>query len=161
MTNDTPFSNFNIRKASTWYDLALCIQCRTRVFVAEQDVPPAIELDQHEDVCMHYLAVSQDGESIATLRWRITDSGVAKIERLAVLPGYRGYGIGRLIMEHVLADLDDDSDIVSAKLNAQDHSIPFYEKLGFARHGQGFMEAGIPHHTMFRACMTYKKSGVE
>ncbi|WP_267462133.1 GNAT family N-acetyltransferase [Carnobacterium viridans] len=33
-------------------------------------------------------------------------------------------------------------------LDAQDHALTFYEKLGYQVEGEGFMDAGIPHHLM-------------
>ncbi len=33
-------------------------------------------------------------------------------------------------------------------LDSQDQAIPFYEKSGFSMEGDGFMDAGIPHHRM-------------
>ncbi|MDZ7834245.1 MAG: GNAT family N-acetyltransferase [Alkalibacterium sp.] len=33
-------------------------------------------------------------------------------------------------------------------LDSQDHAIPFYEKEGFEVQGDGFLDAGIPHHFM-------------
>jgi predicted GNAT family N-acyltransferase len=34
------------------------------------------------------------------------------------------------------------------RIEAQDYTIPFYEKMGFAVVGDGFLEANIPHHAM-------------
>ena len=34
------------------------------------------------------------------------------------------------------------------KLGSQDQAIPFYERLGFNIVGEGFVDAGIPHHWM-------------
>ena len=35
-----------------------------------------------------------------------------------------------------------------AKLSAQTHALPFYEKLGFAAYGPEYPDAGIPHRDM-------------
>ena len=35
-------------------------------------------------------------------------------------------------------------------LDAQDHALTFYEKLGYQVEGEGFMDAGIPHHLMIK-----------
>ena len=51
--------------------------------------------------------------------------------------------------------LDQIEEIAKADLNAtrlildsQDHAISFYEKSGYAIKGEGFLDAGIPHHFM-------------
>jgi hypothetical protein len=41
-----------------------------------------------------------------------------------------------------------DPDLKILRLEAQDTAIPFYEKMGFAVVGSGFLQAGIPHHAM-------------
>ena len=55
----------------------------------------------------------------------------------------------------ILAPLLWTSDIKSAgphfktlRIEAQDYTIPFYEKMGFTVVGDGFLEANIPHHAM-------------
>jgi predicted GNAT family N-acyltransferase len=34
------------------------------------------------------------------------------------------------------------------RIEAQDYTIPFYEKMGFTVVGDGFLEANTPHHAM-------------
>lgn len=138
------------KTAITRADYARCVHLRTIVFIIGQDCPPELEIDEHEDTCRHILGMDGD-KPCATARWRIYKAGVAKIERVAVHPDWQGKGLGAALMRAVMADIAEVAPACSIlRLGAQDYAIPFYEKLGFAVDGDGFMEAGIPHHWMQR-----------
>ncbi|MCU9612413.1 GNAT family N-acetyltransferase [Caldibacillus lycopersici] len=119
---------------------------RTIVFVEEQNVPPEEEIDQFEKESTHFVVYSDEKDPIAAGRFR-EHEGYGKIERICVLPSYRKYGIGKLIMEQIIA-YAKENHFSKLKLNAQTHAIPFYEKLGFRAVSDIFMDAGIPHKTM-------------
>ena len=136
--------------AETRAEFAWCVHIRTLVFVIEQKCLPEIEIDGHEDECRHVLGRA-DGIPCATARWRFYAPGIAKIERVAVLDHRRGQRIGYDLMRYVLADIERaDQHIGTIRLGAQDYAIPFYQRLGFSVAGDGFLEAGIPHHWMER-----------
>ncbi len=139
-----------IKKVETKLEYAHSIQIRFVVFVNEQNVPVDREVDTFEDECKHYIAYI-DNEPAGCVRWRDAD-GLAKIERLAVMKIARGCGLGKLIMDFVMDDILklDQYDVM--KLSAQDYAIPFYQKCGFQVAGNGYEDAGIPHHDMFYEC---------
>lgn len=128
-------------------DFAICMAIRMEVFVFEQDVPADIEWDAFDRTSTHFFARA-DGKPVATARLR-AEQGVAKIERMAVRKDYRGKHVGDAlitkVMEHAKAN-----GFTKASISAQDHAIPFYEKLGFTLCSDAYMEAGIPHHAMER-----------
>ncbi|MBU6234850.1 MAG: GNAT family N-acetyltransferase [Alphaproteobacteria bacterium] len=147
----SPSNSLVFSVADTKHDLAWCAHIRTIVFVIGQNCPPEIEIDEHENICRHILG-RDCGRPCATARWRVYKQGVAKIERVAVLDAWRGKRIGQSLMEAVIADIKATMpDCKTLRLGAQDYAIPFYERLGFAVDGDGFMEAGIPHHWMQKA----------
>jgi predicted GNAT family N-acyltransferase len=90
-----------------------------------------------------------DGKPIGAGRFRIVDHGLGKIERICVLPQYRGRGAGKLIME-AIERFAKQQGVPKLKLNAQTHAESFYEKLGYKTVSDVFMEAGIPHVTMVK-----------
>ncbi len=116
---------------------------RRKVFVEEQECPPELEWE-HEEESNHFLATVCQIPAGAC-RWRQTEKGV-KLERFAVLPQFRGMGVGRLLVKTVLTDLPDDADYVY--LHAQLSAIGLYEKSGFQKVGPQFEEAGIQHFKM-------------
>jgi ElaA protein len=122
---------------------------RRAVFVHEQGVSEALEIDQRDDEACHLLAL-REGEPIGTLRLRWHDGGrVVKIERVAVVRQGRGGGIGQALVSAALARADADG-ASEAQLHAQTVAQAFYAKLGFVAFGQVFDEDGIPHIAMRR-----------
>lgn len=119
---------------------------RRDVFVREQQVPESLEQDEWDATATHFLAYVSDAVA-GTARFRLIAPKVAKVERVAVLSRFRGRGIGRALMEKIerYAAKSGVSEIV---LHAQDHAVPFYEKLGYRVQGSPFMDAGIPHLKM-------------
>jgi predicted GNAT family N-acyltransferase len=116
---------------------------RREVFVAEQGVDPALEYDKEEEA-HHYLLLLA-GKPIATARWRETERGI-KLERFAVLPGFRNRGIGEIILGEVLKDVLPLEKPVY--LHSQARAVPFYQRNGFFTVGDMFTEAGIDHYLM-------------
>jgi len=119
---------------------------RRKVFVDEQGVPLHLELDELDQTATHFIAYDED-QPIAAGRLRETDPNVGKVERVCVLPEYRGKHIGNLMMnemERYAAEVGFEK----IKLNAQTHAIPFYQKLNYEITSPEFMDAGIPHRAM-------------
>ncbi len=124
---------------------------RERVFIEEQDCPPEEEWDGYDATSRHLLGFVE-GEAVAAARWRsVAHEGeiVAKLERFAVLPAYRGRGCGRALVRYAVADARR-AGFTACYLHAQVHLKRFYASLGFRAGGERFIEAGIPHVAMIR-----------
>lgn len=125
---------------------------RTAVFIEEQNCPPEEEWDGHDETSRHLLGYAGD-EAVATARWRTVpfeERLVAKLERFAVLPAYRGRGYGRALVEAAMEDARK-AGFGTFVLHAQAHLEDFYASLGFKPVGEPFVEAGIPHVKMVYA----------
>jgi predicted GNAT family N-acyltransferase len=122
---------------------------RTEVFVEEQGVPAAEELDEFEDRAVHFLATDAQGQALGTARWRFTDHGV-KLERFAVRQGARGQGVGQALVQTVLAHIAAHPGSLARPryLHAQARAVPLYQKFGFMAQGDPFAECGITHYKM-------------
>ena len=118
---------------------------RFRVFVEEQRVPIAMELDDLDPQSVHALAYSTDGRAIGT--GRLLPDG--HIGRMAVLREWRGQGVGGEILERLVAAARERGDREVA-LSAQTHAIGFYRRHGFSEEGKVYEDAGIPHQAMRR-----------
>ncbi len=129
-------------------DMSHCLNIRRKVFIEEQGVPENRELDGQDNNAAHFIARGEKGP-IAACRVRFLGD-TAKIERVAVLKEYRNHGIGKTLMKHILQDIANKNGIQKVKLSSQVDAIPFYEKLGFQKQGEEYMDAGMPHYDMVR-----------
>ena len=139
-------------KVSDLRDLDAAFTIREKVFVQGQGVPADDEYDQHDRqaTTRHYLA-RVDGQPAGAARWRPTDKGV-KLERFAVLDGFRGHGVGTALVRQVLADVQAEApDAAQVYLHAQLQAIPLYERTGFEKVGEMFEECDIQHYKMVLA----------
>lgn len=131
------------------HDLAACHALRRTVFIEEQGVPEAEELDDQDAGAVHLLA-RLDGRPVGSARL-ILKGDTGKIGRVCVLKDQRGTGLGAALMRAALDTLRARPGISRATLGSQVHAIAFYEKLGFVAEGPVYDDAGIPHRDMSRA----------
>lgn len=120
---------------------------RKTVFVEEQGIPAELEWDAGDATCVHALARNRLGLALATGRLLPYQPGVAKVGRMAVLPGLRGSRVGRQVLDALMqaARARGDSSVL---LHAQASAAPFYLRAGYSVEGDPFEEAGIPHLAM-------------
>lgn len=127
-------------------DIATCRALRRIVFIEEQSVSEADEIDDLDDVAIHLLAMD-NSIPIGSARL-LTDGETGKIGRVCVLVQYRGRGIGAELIRAAVARFADKPAITRVKLGAQTHALDFYARLGFAAYGPLYMDAGIEHRDM-------------
>lgn len=125
-------------------DIAACRALRRVVFIEEQGVSEADEVDDLDPICLHLLAQT-DGAPVGTARILIKE-GIAKIGRVCVLKSHRGTGLGAGLIREAMAV--SKGKATTAKLGAQVHAIGFYENLGFTATGPVYDDAGIDHRDM-------------
>lgn len=116
---------------------------RYEVFVVEQNVPVELEWDDMDAVCLHAVVYDAQGQALGT--GRLLPDG--HIGRMAVRKAARGAGIGGAILNALMQQARKRGDR-AVVLNAQSHAAAFYQRFGFVREGEEFMEAGIPHIQM-------------
>lgn len=121
---------------------------RLAVFVEEQGVDPALEVDDYDGVAWHVLA-RIDGVPVGTARLVMLDQLRAKIGRVAVLPEARGRGIASQLVT-ILMEYARREGRTEALLDSQLSVMPLYEKLGFEAVGEVFLDADILHRRMVR-----------
>jgi ElaA protein len=127
-------------------DITTCRALRRTVFIEEQHVPEADEIDDLDDVALHVLA-TYAGRPVGSARIILLDE-TAKIGRVCVLQDQRGTGLGAALIRASLDIARQQQGVTRAKLGAQEYAIPFYEKLGFTVFGPVYLDAGIRHRDM-------------
>ncbi|MDN6194660.1 MAG: GNAT family N-acetyltransferase [Alkalibacterium gilvum] len=123
------------------------IAIREEVFIKEQAVDPALEIDELEAEALHIVGYI-DTIPVCTARLLKKQPDSIKIQRVAVLSSYRKMGIGKKLLNYINDTAMNQFDASFLVLDSQDHAIPFYEKEGYSVYGDGFLDAGIPHHSM-------------
>ncbi len=118
---------------------------RLEVFVKEQRVPLELEWDEFDAHSIHALAFDAHGTPVGT--GRLLPDG--HIGRMAVLPSHRRSGVGSAILSALMQYSRNRGDH-AVMLNAQIQVQEFYERHGFFREGEEFLDAGISHIRMRR-----------
>jgi predicted GNAT family N-acyltransferase len=128
---------------------AALLDLRSTVFIQEQGVPEERERDGLDVDCWHVLARDDAGLPIGC--GRLTPAH--KIGRMAVLPEWRGNGVGVALLRELIgrARTQGWPDVA---LDAQVSALGFYEREGFTAYGEEFEDAGLPHRAMRMALST-------
>ncbi|MDN7244382.1 GNAT family N-acetyltransferase [Planococcus shenhongbingii] len=135
-----------VKIAETPIEKEQAFNVRRKVFVEEQGIPLHIELDEFDDSAVHFVAYELE-QPIAAARIRELEMGIGKIERVCVLPEYRGQHVG-LLMMHEMEQYAQKAGLFTLKLNAQSYAVPFYEKLDYSVNSPEFLDADVPHRAM-------------
>jgi predicted GNAT family N-acyltransferase len=117
---------------------------RMAVFVREQQLPEADEIDAYDQLSLHALALDS-GRAVGTARL-LPD---ARIGRMSVLPDWRRSGVGGLLLERLVAIAAARGDR-TVELSAQVYVLAFYARHGFEAFGPIYDDAGIAHQSMRR-----------
>ena len=135
----------------TTAELYSFLKLRTDVFLVEQKVDEE-ELDNRdlEPTTVHYF-ITDDAGAAAYLRTLHADPPQYRdarpaIGRVVVRSDRRGEGLAQQLMTMALADLAGEAVV----LHAQQYIAPLYESHGFESFGEVYIEAGIPHISMYR-----------
>lgn len=124
---------------------------RRDVFVGEQGVDPSVEADAHDVTATHAVVRDTDGAVLAT--GRLLDPGGelarGRVGRMAVVPDRRGSGLGAEALRG-LEDAARARGLIGVELHAQEHAAGFYDRQGYVREGDPYLEQGIVHVTMAR-----------
>jgi ElaA protein len=122
------------------------LRLRVDVFVVEQECAYP-ELDGRDlEPGARQLWAESSGEIVATLRM-LDDVTAVRIGRVATAASARSSGLAGRLMQRAL-ELAGDREVA---LDAQSHLQRWYERFGFARVGDEYIEDGIPHVPMRRS----------
>ena len=150
MTADTMAPDIEIQIVD-WHDRQEALKAiRKSVFIDEQHVPKDLEWDGRDTECIQFLLTA---DSIPVATARLTPEG--QIGRMAVLRNFRGKGFGSRLLAAVIEQAKHAGH-KQVFLHAQVSVIDFYKAHGFTAYGDVFIDAGIEHRSMKRACIFHK-----
>jgi len=129
---------------------------RQEVFVVEQRCA-YLDADGRDRSAVHlqgYQGASAEEPLVAYARLLAPTraAAAAVIGRVVVRPASRGRGMGRLLMERAMRELATRFPGAPLRVEAQSYLVQFYRSLGFRAAGSEYLEDGIPHVAMYRAC---------
>lgn len=115
---------------------------RSEVFVKEQGFYD--EYDEFDDIAKHMVVYSNE-EPISTCRiYYNSEKESYIIGRVAVLKEWRGKNIGRRILNAAEEYIRKNGG-KSVMLSGQVRVAGFYEKLGYIKQGETYLDEGCPH----------------
>ena len=135
-----------VRFASTAEERDAAFALRRTVFEEEQGIPRPLDRDQH-DANADHVVVLEDGRCVGTGRVVRVDQRSCQIGRMAVASPDRCRGIGAAVLE-ALERMARLRGLKEISVHAQLPAIPFYEKRGFEKLGEPFLDQGVPHVRM-------------
>ena len=94
-----------------------------------------------------HLAVLEQGKVCGVALLVVLSSRSAKVRQVALDLPWQGRGLGRRLMEFV-ESFALQKGIQILELHSREAVVPFYEKLGYKKVGNRFVEVGIPHWKM-------------
>lgn len=145
--------SFYFEPANYSFDYEELRYVRNLVFVVEQQISPEVEFDTLDPHCHHVIARDVQASPIGT--GRLSPEG--KIGRMAVLCEWRRQGVGASLLR-TLIEKARNLGLTKVTASAQMSALGFYEKFGFTKEGEAFMEAGIPHQTVSLSLQPLEKS---
>ena len=140
----------------SWSELTLeelysFVKLRTDVFFVEQRIDEE-ELDNRDqEPTTQHLWIADSTGTIAYLRV-LVDSTASQLDaklclgRVVVRADRRGEGLAQVLVGRVMEQYGHESML----LHAQEYVAPLYAKFGFEAFGESYIEAGIPHISMYR-----------
>lgn len=131
--------------------LERCLRIRNSVFIIEKGVPEEIEIDEYDsmnEMCAHFLVRYQNTDA-GTVRCLNVSDDTLKIQRFCILREYRNSGLGRAILEYVESQYKKQG-FNTIKMDAKYEVFGFYEKCGYRKVSDVFMEANVQHVKMMK-----------
>lgn len=133
----------------TTMELYKILRARAEIFVVEQDCPYQ-DLDNKDLNAWHVWFEDEDGVAAYC---RVLDKGVSyegegSIGRVITVK--RGTGLGYKVMMEGIRVAEEKFGQTSLRISAQQYAQGFYEKCGFVRVSEPYLEDDIPHVQMLR-----------
>jgi len=116
-------------RAKNQDDLSQVLDIRRKVFVQEQHIPAEREQDGHDPEALHVLALIEKS-AIATGRLLPAAGSEGIMARIAVLPEYRGQGIGARVVRQ-LENMARAVGVRHLMLTPHASLESFYDRLGY------------------------------
>lgn len=143
------YTHQNFKELSA-YQIYNILKLRSEVFIIEQNCIYQ-DLDEKDLQAVHVLVKEKEqliGYS-RILKKGVSYQKYSSIGRVVVKKEKRKKSIGIKLMEFSIKTCKDLHPNEVIKISAQTYLKKFYEKQGFIKKGENYMEDGIPHCAMY------------
>ncbi len=126
--------------------LKYALNIRDKVFTKEKLVPKNIEVDAYDKLCGncdHFL-IEYDLTKVGALRCLKVEDKTVILQRLCFLKDYRGLGLGRKVLQYI-EKYYKTYGMRRITADAKYDALTFYEKCGYKKVSDVFVEAGVEH----------------
>ncbi len=137
-------------KSLTVNELYTILQLRSEIFVLEQNCLYQ-DIDDRDKKAIHVM-LKHKRKVVAYARFFAPGDYFkdAAIGRVLVANKHRYLGLGHKLLQVVIEAIKERFKTDEIKISAQQYLIEFYASHDFIPVGEGYLEDGIPHITMFR-----------
>ena len=118
-----------VKLASSKEEFDQLKQLRIAVFVHEQGIPMALEMDDKDEISFHAV-VMENSKILATGRLTPKENGLALLSRISVLESRRGEGLGVKVM-HKLEEVAREQGFNTLQLFPHVFLEDFYQNMGY------------------------------
>lgn len=130
---------------------------RRKVFIEEQGYSEEQEVVPEDHEALH-LAIYDEGRVVGSGRLiRDIEPNAAIAGRIALLPEFRGKGLGRYIVD-LLTEKAKSLGFEKVYIDSQKYAVPFYAKCGYIKTSVEHPDGHIPHIRMAR---TFALEGID
>lgn len=143
--------NLEVLKVPDEESLKQCLKVREEVFVVEKGVPKEIEVDGYDcldKMCDHFL-IKYQNSNVGTIRCLHTTGDSIRVQRFCFLKGQRGLGFGKAVMKYI-ENYYKERGIKTIEMDAKYEVHGFYEKCGYRKNSEVFLEVNIEHIKMIK-----------
>ena len=130
-------------------ELYQIIQLRIAVFIVEQDCPYP-DLDDMDQDAQH-LWIEDAGEIVCYLRVNPAESRFSEpsLGRIVTKKSHRNRGLAEMLINRAI-DLVCEKESRAIRISAQCYLEKYYEKFGFIKASEEYLEDDIPHIEMLK-----------
>jgi predicted GNAT family N-acyltransferase len=97
-----------------------------------------------------HMAAYEDDQILGCCMLVEEDPQTVRLRQMAVVNDVQGKGIGRALMQFA-ENVARDRGYRKITMHARKNAMGFYEKMGYRKKGDEFMEITIPHYVMEKA----------
>jgi predicted GNAT family N-acyltransferase len=142
---------YQVNLVTTKDQFAEAIKVRVEVFIDEQKCPPDTEPDEKDEICIHWLLISQSSDKpLGTIRLVPISETECALGRLCLAKEARGKGLGKLLVR-TMEQAAIAKGYKTISLHAQCDKLGFYNACGYTKIDlPEFLEDGILHFHMVK-----------